>query len=80
MLDDLNPDFFYVVNLDEIEGFDEEYNALVNCQHYEAFVARYGQRRTNLNFWQHADWFNHKYSLEQSRLSGIFNLNLYQNH
>ena len=73
------PDFFYVVVLDDIENFVKEYNALENRQHYEAFVAHYGQRRTSLNFWQHADWFNHKYALEQPRLSGIFDLNRYQN-
>ena len=73
------PDFFYVVKLDDIENFVKEYNALENRQHYEAFVAHYGQRRTSLNFWQHADWFNQKYALEQPRLSGIFDLNRYQN-
>jgi hypothetical protein len=73
------PDFFYVVELDDIEEFVEEYNALENRQHYEAFVAHYGQRRTSLDFWQHADWFNQQYAREQPRLSGIFDLNRYQN-
>jgi len=73
------PDFFYVVELDDIENFVKEYSALENRQHYEAFVAHYGQRRTSLNFWQHADWFNQKYAHEQPRLSGIFDLNRYQN-
>jgi hypothetical protein len=73
------PDFFYVVELDDIERFVEEYNALENRQQYEAFVARYGLRRTSEDFWMHADWFNAKYAQEQPRLSGIYDLNRYQN-
>ena len=73
------PDFFYVVELDDIESFVEEYNALENRQHYEAFVARYGLRRTSEGFWEHADWFNRQYAREQPVLSGIYDLNRYQN-
>jgi len=73
------PDFFYVVELEDIEGFVEEYNAIENRQHYEAFVARYGLRRTSEDFWKQADWFNAKYAQEQPRLSGIYDLNRYQN-
>ena len=73
------PDFFYVVELDDIEKFVTEYSALENRQQYEAFVAQYGLRRTSLEFWSHADWFNQQYAREQPRLSGIFDLNRYQN-
>jgi hypothetical protein len=73
------PDFFYVVELDDIERFVEEYNALENRQQYEAFVARYGLRRTSEDFWLQADWFNAKYAQQQPRLSGIYDLNRYQN-
>ena len=73
------PDFFYVVELDDIEKFVDEYNALENRQHYEAFVAHFGQRRTSEDFWKHADWFNQQYAREQPRLSGIFDLNRYRN-
>ena len=73
------PEFFYVVELDDIERFVADYNAIENRQHYEEFVARYGQRRTNEDFWEHADWFNQQYAREQPRLSGIFDLNRYQN-
>jgi hypothetical protein len=73
------PDFFYVVELDDIERFVEEYNAIENRPHYEAFVARYGLRRTSEDFWMQADWFNSKYAQEQPRLSGIYDLNRYQN-
>lgn len=73
------PDFFYIVELDDIEHFVEAYNAIENRQQYEMFVARYGLRRTNDEFWLHADWFNQHYAREQPILSGIFDLNRYQN-
>lgn len=73
------PDFFYVVEVNDIERFVEEYNAIENRQHYEAFVAHYGLRRTSEHFWMHVDWFNQQYAREQPRLSGIFDLNRYQN-
>ncbi len=73
------PGFFYVVELDDIELFVGEYNAIENRQQYEIFVARYGIRRTNQNFWKHADWFSRQYAREQPILSGIFDLNRYRN-
>ena len=73
------PDFFYVLELYDIEDFVEEYNAIENRQQYEVFVARYGLRRTNEDFWKHADWFNQQYAREQPVLSGILDLNRYQN-
>ena len=73
------PNFFYIVELDDIEKFVEEYNAIENREQYEMFVARYGLRRTGEDFWMHADWFNQQYAREQPRLSGIYDLNRYQN-
>lgn len=73
------PNFFYVVALDDIEAFVSEYNSMKNRQEYEVFVAHYGQRRTSENFWEHADWFKGQYAREQPRLSGLFDLNRYQN-
>jgi len=73
------PNFFYVVALDDIERFVEEYNAMTTRQEYEAFVAHYGQRRTSEDFWEHADWFKKQYAREQPVLSGLFDLNRYQN-
>ncbi|MFV2005340.1 MAG: fatty acid cis/trans isomerase, partial [Gammaproteobacteria bacterium] len=73
------PSFFFVVNLDEIETFVEQYNAISTRPEYETFVARYGIRRTNEDFWLHADWFNEQYKREQPVLSGILDLSRYQN-
>ncbi len=73
------PGFFYVVPLAQIEDFVRQYNAIENHEHYEAFVMRFGMRRTNEDFWRHADWFNAQYQREQPLLSGIFDLNRYQN-
>ena len=73
------PDFFYVVDLDDIEKFVDEYKVISDRLQYEEFVARYGVRRTSLDFWKHADWFNLQYAREQPRLSGIYDLNRYQN-
>ena len=73
------PSFFYVVKLEEIEEFVAQYNAISNREEYEVFVMRFGVRRTNEDFWLHADWFNQQYQREQPVLSGIFDLNRYQN-
>lgn len=73
------PDFFYVVELNDIEQFVTQYNKIKNRKDYEIFVARFGLRRTSEYYWLHADWFNQQYRREQPVLSGIFDLNRYQN-
>jgi hypothetical protein len=78
-LEGVYPNFFYMIELDEVEEFVEQYNGIKNRNQYEAFVARYGLRRTSEDFWLHADWFNRQYARQQPRLSGIYDLNRYQN-
>ena len=68
-----------MVDLEDIESFVEEYNALGDRDEYEAFIARYGLRRTSEDFWKHADWFNEQYKREKPKLSGIYDFNRYQN-
>lgn len=78
-LEDSYPSFFYVVDLNEIELFVERYNAIANRVDYEKFVARFGVRRTDVDFWEVSDWFNDKYARDQPVLSGLFDLNRYEN-
>jgi hypothetical protein len=73
------PSFFFVVRLDDIEQFVVQYSAIDTREKYEAFVMRFGVRRTSEDFWKHADWFDQQYRREQPILSGIFDLNRYQN-
>ncbi len=74
------PSFFYVVKLNDIGKFATDYAAIKNRQQYEIFISRYGIRRTDERFWETSDWFNKEESRrEQPILSGIFDLNRYQN-
>ena len=73
------PNFFFVIDIDDIEKFAEHHGAIRTRDDYEQFVARYGLRRSNENFWQHADWFHEQYAREKPVLSGLFDLNRYRN-
>lgn len=73
------PNFFFEVDIDDIENFTEHYASLKNGEDYERFVSVYGMRRTNTDYWKTADWFHHKYHQEKPVLSGLFDLNRYQN-
>ncbi|MCF6254616.1 MAG: fatty acid cis/trans isomerase, partial [Thiomicrorhabdus sp.] len=73
------PNFFYVVELNDIENFVETYNTISNRQEYEKFIVRYGIRRTHEDFWLHYDWFNQQSLREQPVKAGIFDLSRYQN-
>jgi len=73
------PNFFYVVQLDKIDTFVEQYNNISTIKDYKLFIMRFGIRRTNEDFWHHADWFNEHHRQKEPILSGIFDLNRYQN-
>ncbi len=73
------PNFFYIVELEDIEKFVDQYNSISTVDEYEVFVARFGVRRSSDDFWLHADWFNQQYLREQPVSAGIFDLNRYQN-
>jgi hypothetical protein len=73
------PNFFFVVDLDEVEAFAEVYRAIASHKDYERFVGLYGVRRTNDRFWQEADWFHDQYAREKPLASGLFDFNRYQN-
>jgi hypothetical protein len=73
------PNFFFDVHLDDIKQFADGFEAIKNRADYEAFVARFGIRRTNPGFWEIADWFQEYYRQQQPLLSGLFDLNRYRN-
>ncbi len=73
------PNFFFVIPLEQIEEFADHYLAVRNRSDYEQFVARYGIRRTNADFWVHADWFHDRSLRDRPILFGLFDLNRYRN-
>lgn len=73
------PNFFFSVNLDQIEQFSERYTTLESREDYERFVSVFGIRRTDQQFWKTADWFQDEYLREKPILAGLFDLNRYQN-
>jgi len=73
------PNIFFVVDLEDIEAFAQRYLTIHDRDDYEQFVALYGVRRTNTEFWETADWFHAQYTREEPVLSGLFDLNRYQN-
>jgi len=73
------PNFFFTVDLEEIEAFADRYTAIRSRHDYEQFVGLYGVRRTNTAFWEIADWFHDQYAREKPVISGLFDLNRYRN-
>jgi len=73
------PNIFFVVDLEDIEAFADRYLAIQGRDDYEQFIALYGVRRTSTDFWETADWFHAQYAREEPLLSGLFDLNRYQN-
>jgi hypothetical protein len=73
------PNIFFVVDLEDIEAFAQRYLTIQDRDAYEQFVALYGVRRTNTDFWEEADWFHAQYAREEPLLSGLFDLNRYRN-
>jgi len=73
------PNFFFSVALSEIEDFTKHCATIRNHEDYEKFVDQYGVRRTNPGFWALADWFQEVSARNRRILSGLFDLNRYQN-
>lgn len=78
-LESAYPNLFFSVALSEIDTFTQRCAAIRNHKDYEKFVDRYGVRRTNPAFWEMADWFQDEYARNKPVLSGLFDLNRYQN-
>ena len=73
------PNFFFDVELSQVDDFAERYAAIRNRKDYERFVGLFGVRRTRADFWDVADWFQDYYAEQQPVLSGLFDLNRYHN-
>lgn len=73
------PNFFFSVAGSEIDAFTEQCAEIRNHKDYERFVDRYGIRRTSPGFWATADWFQDEYTRNQPVVSGLFDLNRYEN-
>ena len=73
------PNFFFVVDISEINNFTDRYTSIQSAKDYERFVSTYGVRRTSSRFWQEADWFQERYLETEPILSGILDLNRYHN-
>lgn len=73
------PNFFFIVDVDEIEKFSSQAASIKTRYDYEKFVAVYGVRRTNSAFWEQADWFQEESLREQPMRAGILDLNRYMN-
>ncbi|MFT5659008.1 MAG: hypothetical protein ACI9KN_002289 [Gammaproteobacteria bacterium] len=73
------PNFFFDIELAHIDDFATGYTAIRSFSDYEKFVGLYGVRRTQSDFWEISDWFQDSYALQQPILSGLFDLNRYEN-
>lgn len=73
------PNFFFVVEADELEDFTSRIMAVRTRDDYERLVGIYGVRRTSDAFWETADWFQDYYAKQEPLLYGILDLNRYAN-
>jgi hypothetical protein len=73
------PNFFFVVEPDELADFTSRIININTLDDYERFAGIYGIRRTNDSFWETADWFQDEYAKQEPVLSGLFDLNRYAN-
>jgi hypothetical protein len=73
------PNFFFEVQLEEIDAFAAELRALASEADLEGFVARYGIRRTDPRFWEMADWLREDLRKRSPMEAGVYDLGRYGN-
>ncbi len=73
------PNFFFSVDLSDMDNFTRLCASIRNHNDYDKFVDRYGIRRTSPEFWEMADWFQDEFRRNKPVSSGLFDLNRYQN-
>ncbi len=74
------PNFFFVVELEDIEAFTQGITTMRDENDYRRLVDRFGIRRTSSRFWKTADWFQGYYRRSEPLRSGIYDLYRYHNH
>ncbi len=71
------PNLFINLTRDKIHTFMEDMANITTPLEYTQFIAKYGVRRTNSNFWKYSDWINQQYLKDQKYRAGILDLNRY---
>ncbi|ATH07711.1 hypothetical protein BIY24_07060 [Halobacteriovorax marinus] len=71
------PNLFIELERDKIHHFMEDMANITTPLEYTKFIAKYGVRRTNPNFWHYSDWIKEKYLETEYYRAGILDLNRY---
>jgi hypothetical protein len=67
------PNFFFDLEVEEVEAFVAACENIQNEDDYKSMVERFGVRRTNPRFWKVADWFQEQHTKEQRALAKSLN-------
>jgi hypothetical protein len=77
------PNFFFSVDIDELDEFVAHCTAIYDGQDdgqsFDELIERFGIRRTNPLFWETADWFQARYASQRPLHSGLYDLSRYSN-
>lgn len=73
------PNFLFDVEAEQIEAFAEALAAVRSAADFEAFVERFGVRRTSPRPWTTFDWIHDDFRRRQPTQAGLFDLNRYGN-
>jgi hypothetical protein len=72
------PNFFFDVPLQSTGAFVDELRSVDGDASYEAFVARWGVRRSSPRFWATADWLQADFTAREPIIAGLLDLNRYK--
>lgn len=72
------PNLFIDLKKKNIHQFMEDMANITSPSEYTRFIAKYGVRRTNPNFWKYSDWIHSKYLQHEKYRAGILDLNRYK--
>jgi len=73
------PNFFFVIDIRDVDAFVRRVETIRNRDDYEKFVGLYGIRRTDTDFWAISDWFHTRLARDEPLRAGILDLNRYRN-